>query len=121
MEIFNYISTPKLIAALVAAVNILTELTKKIVTVKKPERVVLAWAELLSIAVSATAAVLQGWTAPVPLGIAVAVGALIGALVAYAAMFGYDELYGGVGDLFGGFFGYITGRGGDRDDQQPRS
>ena len=121
MEIFKYISTPKLIAALVAAVNILTEVTKKIVPVKNPERVVLAWAELLSVAASATAAFLQGWVTPVQITIAVAVGALMGALVAYAAMFGYDELYGGVGDIFGGFFGYITGRakGDANNDQLP--
>lgn len=124
MVIFKIISLPLLIAALVAAVNILTEVTKRIVAVDKPERVVVAWAEALSIACAVAAAFLQGWTLWWMIVIAVAVGALVGALVAYAAMFGYDDLYRGLLDLLGDLVGYLTGaqrapKEDLRDDQQP--
>ncbi len=109
MAIFRIVSLPLLIAALVACVNILTEITKRIVTVKQPERVVVAWAELLSIAVGVVAAFLEGWTAWWTILLSVAVGALVGALVAYAAMFGYDDLYRGVLDLLSDLIGYLTG------------
>lgn len=124
MAIFKFISLPLLIAALVAAVNILTEVTKRIATVDKPERVVVAWAEALSIACAVAAAFLQGWTLWWMIVIAVAVGALVGALVAYAAMFGYDDLYRGLLDLLGDLVSYLTGaqrvpKEDASDDQQP--
>ena len=124
MAIFKIISLPLLITALVAAVNILTEVTKRIVAVDKSERVVVAWAEALSIACAVAAAFLQGWTLWWMIVIAVAVGALVGALVAYAAMFGYDDLYRGLLDLLGELVGYLTGaqrapKEDASDDQQP--
>ena len=110
MKIFSYVSLPVLIAALVAMTNIFTEICKRVFTVKVAERVVVLWAIALSEGASFAAVVLQGWIntyAYIGAGVA---GVLIGLLVAYAAMYGYDELYGDVVGIFEKLIGYLTGQ-----------
>ena len=111
MELFSVISLPALVALLVAAVNILTEITKKILPVKKPQAVAVAWAVLLSAAVCIVAAVMQGWTLWWMILLAAVAGVLVGVVVAYAAMFGYDEAYAQVIAIFQSLIDYLNGGG----------
>lgn len=111
MKLFTYVSLPALVAGLIAGVNILTELTKKVAEIKRPERAALLWAELLGTGVALAAAWLEGWVSPAQLAAAVVCGLLLGAAVAYAAMFGYDELYERVVGLIGSIPGYLGKKG----------
>lgn len=116
MELFSVISLPALVALLVAAVNILTEITKKILPVKKPQAVAVAWAVLLSAAVCIVAAVMQGWTLWWMILLAGVAGVLLGVVVAYAAMFGYDEAYRQIIGIFQSLIEYLnnSGKPGDK-------
>lgn len=119
MKIFDYIPLPALIAALVAMVNILTTVTKRVIEVKKAERVVVAWAMGLSIATSLVSVVLEGWTNWVALVITSGVGLILGAVVAYVAMFGYDELYEDALAFISKGIGYLKTKDGGHDAEQP--
>lgn len=116
MRIFSFISLPALIAALVAAVNVFTEITKRVVKVKTPEHVVVLWAVVLSEGACFAAITLQSWLSVWACLGALAAGALLGLLVAYAAMYGYDELYADALGVIERLIGYLTGR--ERHDQQ---
>lgn len=118
MKLFEIIPLPALIAALVGGVNVLTEVTKKVVTVHKAERAALLWAVALTLCAALGAVWLEGWTGWQAYTAAGAAGLLGGGVVAYAAMFGYDELYEKVLAVVGSLFDYL-GRKGDGDDQQP--
>ena len=109
MKIFEFVPLPVLIAALVAMVNIFTEVVKRLLPVKVPQRVVVAWSILLSEGASFAAVLLQGWQSAKAYVMAGGAGVLIGLLVAYAAMYGYDELYKDVLNIFEKLIGYITG------------
>lgn len=109
MKIFEFVPLPVLIAALVAMVNIFTEVVKRLLPVKVPQRVVVAWSILLSEGASFAAVLLQGWQSTNAYVMAGGAGVLIGLLVAYAAMYGYDELYKNVLNIFEKLIGYITG------------
>ena len=111
MKIFTLISLPVLIAALVAMVNILTEITKKILPVKKPQGVAVAWAILLSIGACIIAAVMQGWTLWWMILLAAVAGILFGVIVAYVAMFGYDEAYEQIIAIFVSLIEYLNNGG----------
>lgn len=93
MKLFEIVPLPVLVAALVAVVNVLTEVTKRLLPVKKAPRVVTVWACLLACGCAIAACIMQGWTGFGAVTLAGAVGLLAGGLIAYAAMFGYDELY----------------------------
>ena len=93
MKLFEVVPLPLLIAALVAVVNVMTEVTKKLLPVKNAPGVVTLWACLLTGGAAIAAAVMQGWTGFGAVTLACIVGLLIGGLIAYAAMLGYDELY----------------------------
>lgn len=120
MKIFSYVSLPVLIAALVAMVNIFTEVCKRLVEVKNAQRVVVIWSVALSEGASFAAVILQGWLTAKAYVLAAGAGVLIGLLVAYAAMYGYDELYKDVIGIFEKLLGYLTGgwKKADEDDQQ---
>lgn len=109
MKIFEFVPLPVLIAALVAMVNIFTEVVKRLLPVKVPQRVVVGWSILLSEGASFAAVLLQGWQSTNAYVMAGGAGVLIGLLVAYAAMYGYDELYKDVLNIFEKLIGYITG------------
>ena len=126
MKIFELVSLPVLIAALVAMVNIFTEVIKRLFPVKVPQRVVVIWSILLSEGASFAAVLLQGWQSTKAYVMAGGAGVLIGLLVAYAAMYGYDELYKDVLNIFEKLIGYITGgqfnfKKVQDDDQQPEA
>ena len=108
MEFAANISMPAVALVLVAMVNVLTEVTKKVWDVRKAEHVVVTWAVVLSVPAAIGLAALQGMTAWWMLLLAAAAGCLLGGLVAYAAMFGYDELYYQVLELLGGFVTYLN-------------
>lgn len=93
MKIFELITLPALLAALVLATNVFTEIIKRLVTVKQPQRLVVAIACILSVGAAIVAIAMQGWTLPWQIACAVLAGLLIGGLIAYGAMFGYDDLY----------------------------
>ena len=115
MKIFEFVSIPVLIASLIGGVNVLTEVTKKVVPISKAEPVVLIWAELLSVLSAFVAVWLEGaitWQVYAMAGVC---GILGGAVVAYAAMFGYDDLYKRVVGVLGSVFEYM---GGGNDKQQ---
>ena len=109
MKIFEFVSLPLLVAALVAMVNIFTEVCKRLVEVKNAQRVVVIWSILLSEGASFAAVLLQGWQSTKAYVMAGGAGVLIGLLVAYAAMYGYDELYKDVLNIFQKLIGYVTG------------
>ena len=109
MKIFEFVSLPLIVAALVAMVNIFTEVCKRLFEVKNAQRVVVIWSILLSEGVCYAAILLQGWLTVWAYIIAGVAGVLIGLLVAYAAMYGYDELYKDVLNIFEKLIGYITG------------
>ena len=121
MKIFEFVSLPLLIAALVAMVNIFTEVCKRLFNIENPQRIVVAWSVALSEGASFAAVLLQGWQSTKAYVMAGGAGVLIGLLVAYAAMYGYDELYKDVLNIFEKLIGFITGgwKKADEDDQQP--
>jgi hypothetical protein len=121
MKIFEFVSLPLLIAALVAMVNVFTEVCKRLFNIENPQRVVVIWSVALSEGASFAAVILQGWLTAKAYTLAAGAGVLIGLLVAYAAMYGYDELYKDVLNIFEKLIGYITGgwKKADEDDQQP--
>lgn len=93
MRLFDFIPFPALIALLIALVNVTVQVIKRVIKVDKPERVVVICAVALSVIAAVLAAVLQGWQLWYMIILAIVAGSLLGLLVAYAAMFGYDELY----------------------------
>lgn len=115
MKIFELITLPALLAALVGGTNVLTEVTKKVVTVHKAERVALLWAEVLTLCAAFGAVLLQGWTNWQAYAVAGAGGLLAGGVVAYAAMFGYDELYDKALAVVGSVFDYLGWQGKSND------
>lgn len=116
MELFSAISLPALVALLVAAVNVLTEICKKVFNVKKPQAVAVGWAVALSIGACIVAAVMQGWTLWWMILLAGVAGVLLGVVVAYAAMFGYDEAYRQIIGIFQSLIEYLnnSGKPGDK-------
>lgn len=107
MKIFTFITLPALLMALVLATNVFTEIIKRLFPVKKPQRLVVAVACLLSVCTAVTAVVLEGWTLPWMIALAVAAGVLLGGLIAYGAMFGYDDLYKQAVGILGSFVSYF--------------
>jgi len=107
MKIFTFITLPALLMALVLATNVFTEIIKRLFPVKRPQRLVVIVACLLSIGAVLVAVVLEGWTLPWMIALAVAVGVLLGGLIAYGAMFGYDDLYKQAVGILGSFVSYF--------------
>lgn len=107
MKIFTFITLPALLMALVLATNVFTEIIKRLFPVKRPQRLVVVVACLLSIGAVLVAVVLEGWTLPWMIALAVAVGVLLGGLIAYGAMFGYDDLYKQAVGILGSFVSYF--------------
>ena len=107
MKIFTFITLPALLMALVLATNVFTEIIKRLFPVKRPQRLVVVVACLLSIGAVLTAVVLEGWTLPWMIALAVAVGVLLGGLIAYGALFGYDDLYKQAVGILGSFVSYF--------------
>ena len=116
MKLFNLVSLPLLTTGLVGAVNILTELCKRLWPTLKPKLVVTLWAELLSLITAVAAVVLEGWISVGAILAAVPVGLLAGLLIAYTAMFGYDELYEAALNIMKRFITYLT-KGSEADDE----
>lgn len=113
MEFLTEAGFPALLAALVGLTNVLTEVTKRVTTVKKAERVAVLWAVGLSLA----AALLRG--APTNAAewlLRAGEGVIWGGVAAYAAMFGYDALYERVPETLRTLVGYLNGSG---DAEQP--
>lgn len=111
MNFLLEMSTVALFAVLVGLTNVLTEVTKRVLPLKKAEGAVLFWAVSLSIAAAALRLPDSGWLTAV-LG-----GVIGGGVVAYAAMFGYDALYERLPEAAGTFVKYLSGGG--RDAEQP--
>lgn len=107
MKIFSFITLPALLMALVLATNVFTEIIKRLFPVKRPQRLVVVVACLLSVCTAVTAAVLEGWALPWMIALAVAAGVLLGGLIAYGAMFGYDDLYKQAVGILGSFVNYF--------------
>ncbi len=104
----NGLSAPAVLGILVALTNILTEVTKKILPVRRAERVAVCWAELLSLAAAAAACAARGGGAADFLA-AAAGGLLGGGVVAYVSMFGYDTLYAKAAALLSELVSYLRG------------
>lgn len=110
MRFMTELSFPALLTALVGLTNILTEVSKRVLAVKKAEWVVLLWAESLSL----TAMLLRSApTDPLGWALAAAEGLIWGGVTAYAAMFGYDALYERVPEALRTLVGYLNGGAGD--------
>ncbi len=107
MKIFTFITLPALLMALVLATNVFTEIIKRLFPVKRPQRLVVVVACILSIGATLTAVVLEGWTLPWMVALAVVAGVLLGGLIAYGAMFGYDDLYKQAVGILGSFVSYF--------------
>ena len=107
MKIFELITLPALLAALVLATNVFTEIIKRLVTVKQPQRLVVAIACILSVGAAIVAIAMQCWTLPWQIACAVLAGLLIGGLIAYGAMFGYDDLYKQAVGILGSLVTYL--------------
>ena len=88
--------------------------------IENPQRIVVVWSVALSEGASFAAVILQGWLTAKAYVLAAGAGVLIGLLVAYAAMYGYDELYKDVLSIFDKLLGYLTGKV-QSNDQQPES
>lgn len=110
MGFMTELSFPALLAALVGLTNILTEVTKRVLAVKKAEWIVLLWAEGLSLTAMLLRSTPMG---PVGWALAAAEGLVWGGVTAYAAMFGYDALYERVPETLRALVGYLNGGTGD--------
>lgn len=113
MDFMTEWSLPALMAALAGLTNVLTEVTKRVVTVKKAERIVLLWAMGLSLA----AALLRGAPASLTGWLLTGLeGLVLGGMAAYAAMFGYDALYERIPETLHTLVRYLNGK---TDAEQP--
>lgn len=99
-----------LMAAIIPITNLLVNLSKKVFTIKKPQIVVLITALALSIISACGIAVWQGFNVWWQFAAALIGAVLIGCIDAYGAMFGYDELYTTVIEIFKKFIEYVLGR-----------
>lgn len=90
MDVYNISNLLVIIGALVVLVNILTEVIKKVTWDKLPTNIVaLIFSEALTLAAGAAYAQISG----IHITWYLVVGAVVvGFMVAYAAMFGYDKL-----------------------------
>lgn len=107
MKIFEIITLPALLAALVLSTNVFTEIIKRIFTVKKPQILVVIIACVLSVAATIASVIMQGWVLPWQIVVAAILGLPVGGLIAYGAMFGYDELYKQAVGILGSFVSYF--------------
>ncbi len=90
MDFVQEMNVAALFAALVGLSNVLTEVTKRVLPLKKAEAAVVLWAVGLSLAAALLRMEGCGWGYWAAVGFHGVVG---GGVVAYAAMFGYDALY----------------------------
>lgn len=100
-----------LFAILVAVTNILVNVIKAIWEVKHPQRVVVAVAVLLAVIVAIAIGIylqLAAWYLWAGLIVA---ALLLGTLVAYVAMYGYDQGYEDIVTLVQRLITYINGGG----------
>ena len=108
MSFLKEMNAAALFAVLVGLTNVLTEVTKRLLTLKKAEAAVVFWAVSLSLA----AALLRVTGGGAAAWSAAAFGGLIGGgVVAYAAMFGYDALYERLPEAMNTLVGYLNGGG----------
>lgn len=107
MTIFKFITLPALIAALVVATNIFAELGKRLFLIKQPRKLVVLIGCTLSVLACLVAAVLEMWVLWWQLGLSALAGLLLGLLVAYGAMYGYDDLYERAVDILSALVGYL--------------
>lgn len=114
MGFMTEMSFPALLAAVVGLTNVLTEVTKRVIAVKKAERVVLFWALGLSLTAMLLRAAPQSVMDWLLAGLE---GLVWGGLAAYAAMFGYDALYERVPESLHTLVRYLNG--GTADAEQP--
>lgn len=90
MELFNLSSLLVIIGALMALTNIVTEVLKKVLWDKIPTNIlVVVIAEAITLASGAAYAQMSGILV---LWYYVVAAVIVGLLVAYAAMFGFDKL-----------------------------
>ena len=100
-----------LFAILVAMTNILVNVGKAIWEIKQPQRVVVIVAIVLTLIVAVAIGIyLQVAAWYLWAGLVVA-AILLGALVAYVAMYGYDQGYEDIVALVQRLIGYINGGG----------
>lgn len=100
-----------LFAILVAVTNILVNVIKSVLDVKHPQRVVVVVAVILAVIVAVAAGIylqLAAWYLWAGLIIA---AVLLGTLVAYVAMYGYDQGYEDIVTLVQRLIAYINGGG----------
>ena len=122
MEFLKDMNVFEMAVALVPLVNIMVEVTKKLVNFKKPESIVVIWSVLLAVSGLLLALAQTGETSPALYALEAAKGVLIGGVVAYAAMFGYDELYDKAAGAVGSLVAYLTGRTADaREGDEPHA
>ncbi len=112
MDFLQEMNTAALFAALVGLTNVLTEVTKRVLPLKKAEIAVVLWAVGLSVAAALLRTAHGEWFC------AAISGAVGGGVVAYAAMFGYDALYERLPEAAGTFVRYLSGD--EKDAEQPR-
>ncbi len=111
MSFLQEMNSAAVFAVLVGLTNILTEVTKRVLPLKKAERAVLLWAVGLSLVATLLRATDGGWLS------AALCGVIGGGVVAYAAMFGYDALYERLPEAAGTFVRYLSSGG--RNAEQP--
>lgn len=107
MDFLKEMSVPALFAILVGLTNILTEVTKRVLALKKAEVAVVFWA--VSLTAAAVMLKAAGSSGKIQL-LAAASGIIGGGVVAYAAMFGYDALYERLPEALRVLVGYLNGR-----------
>jgi putative Mn2+ efflux pump MntP len=98
-----------LFALMVAMTNILVNVVKGVADVKHPRRVVLVVAVLLAAIAAVSVGVYLQFTAWYLWTAAGVAALLIGGLVAYVAMYGYDQGYDDIVGLIQKLVGYING------------
>lgn len=96
-------------AILVALTNVLVNVIKNVITVQHPQRVVVGVAILLTLIVLVGAAVYLDFTTWYQWAGAALAALVGGGLVAYVAMYGYDQGYDDIVALVQRLIGYING------------
>lgn len=105
----NFSTILTIFAILVALTNVLVNVIKGVTTVQQPKRVVLGVAILLALIVAIGVALYMNFTIWYQWAGTVLAAIVGGAMVAYVAMYGYDQGYDDIVALVQKLIGYING------------
>ena len=105
----NFSTILTIFAILVALTNVLVNVIKGVIAVQQPKRVVLGVAILLALVVSIGVGLHMNFTIWYQWIGAIFAAIIGGAMVAYVAMYGYDQGYDDIVALVQKLIGYING------------